>query len=174
MTTIRNTGTQLERTDKEFVLHFEHGKHNSPQTPLLARQGGYMTVHDIMTAHVITVDSHTTLPTIREILAENAFRHVLVKEHNRIVGVITDRDIRRALPSDATSLAKWEIPYLLEKTTAKELMHSPVITVLEDAPVQYAARVMLEEGISCLPVLYGDELKGIVTSSDILRAVAQS
>lgn len=174
MTTIRKTGTQLEQTDKEFSLHFEHGTHNSPQTPLLKRKGAYMTVHDIMTAHVITIDSHATLPEIRDILAENAFRHVLVKEHNRIVGVITDRDIRRALPSDATSLAKWEIPLLLENTKAKELMHSPVITVLEDAPIQYAARVMLEEGISCLPVLYGDELKGIVTSSDILRAVAQS
>lgn len=174
MTTIRTSGTELETTDKEFSLHFEHGTHNSPQTPLLARKGAYMTVHDIMTARVICVDSHATLPAIREILSENAFRHVLVKEHNRIVGVITDRDIRRALPSAATSLAKWEIPLLLENTKAKELMHSPVITVLEDAPIQYAARVMLEEGISCLPVLYGDELKGIVTSSDILRAVAQS
>ncbi len=172
MTTIRSSGT--ERTENDSRLHFEQGQHNSPQTPLLARKGAYMTVHDIMTAHVITVDSHASLPEIRAILTENAFRHVLVREHNRIIGVITDRDIRRALPSDATSLAKWEIPLLLENTKAKELMHSPVITVLEDAPMQYAARVMLEEGISCLPVLYGDELKGIVTSSDILRAVAQS
>ncbi len=173
MTVIRNSGTQLEQTDKEFTLHFEHGQHTSPQTPLLARKGAFMTVHDIMTAHVITVESHTSLPEIRSILTENAFRHVLVKEHNRVIGIITDRDIRRALPSDATSLAKWEIPLLLENTKAKELMHSPVITILEDAPIQYAARVMLEENISCLPVLYGDELKGIVTSSDILRAVAQ-
>ncbi len=166
--------TKLEQTKDEFILRFGHQDHISSQTPLLARESGYWCVHEIMTAKVISVEVSTTLPEIRRILQEHGFRHLLVKNHDRIVGIITDRDIRRALPSDATSLAQWEIPLLLEKTTAKELMHNPVITILQDAPVAYAARVMLEENISCLVVLYGDELKGIVTTSDILRAVAQS
>ncbi len=131
-----------------------------------------MYVRDIMTPKVTTVASDTPLPKLVKLLEDKGFRHLLVTHHGRVVGVITDRDIKRALPSDATSLSRWEIPNLLEKTTAKELMKHPVITVLEDAPMNYAARIMLKEGISCLPVLFGDELRGIVTSSDILRAVA--
>lgn len=132
-----------------------------------------MLVHQLMSSHVVTVGLETTLPELAQILGTQHFRHLLVMDNQRLVGVITDRDIRRALPSDATSLAKWEIPYLMHKITAKELMHAPVHSVLLDAPISYAAQQMLKYNISCLPVLDGDTLRGIITSSDILKAVAE-
>ncbi|MFN3265261.1 MAG: CBS domain-containing protein [Deinococcales bacterium] len=133
-----------------------------------------MTVQQIMSAQPITIGPEATLPQILQIFSQYQFRHLLVLEHNRLVGVITDRDIRRALPSTATSLAKWEIPALLEKISAKELMHTPVHTVLENAPISYAAEQMLKHNISCLPVMDGDKLKGIITSSDLLRFLADT
>jgi acetoin utilization protein AcuB len=132
-----------------------------------------MNVSSIMSANPVGVSPEATLPQILHIFLHYQFRHLLVLDNKRVVGIITDRDIRRALPSAATSLAKWEIPALLEKISAKDLMHSPVYTVLETAPVGYAAEQMLKHQISCLPVLDGDELKGIITSSDLLRHLAK-
>jgi acetoin utilization protein AcuB len=128
-----------------------------------------MNISTIMSTNPVGVSPEATLPQILHIFMHHHFRHLLVLQNKRVVGVITDRDIRRALPSAATSLAKWEIPALLEKITAKELMHSPVYTVLETATISDTAEQMLKHQISCLPVLDGDELKGIVTSSDLLR-----
>jgi acetoin utilization protein AcuB len=132
-----------------------------------------MNVSSIMSANPVGVSSEATLPQILQVFMHYHFRHLLVLRNKRVVGIITDRDIRRALPSAATSLAKWEIPALLEKITAKELMHAPVYTVLETASVSYAAEQMLKRQISCLPVLDGEELKGIITSSDLLRHLAK-
>lgn len=128
-----------------------------------------MIVQEIMTKNPVCISPDATLPQILQVFMHYQFRHLLVQDKKRLVGIITDRDIRRALPSAATSLAKWEIPALLEKITAKELMHSPVHTVLETTPIGYAAEQMLKRQISSLPVLDGDEVKGIITSSDLLR-----
>jgi acetoin utilization protein AcuB len=184
MSNQNRSSSHLERDEQGFSLYFEREEATKSQvlrsktergiTVKRAKGGRIMYVRDIMSTNVKTVVPNAQLPELRQTLEKHGFRHLIVRDHGRVVGVVTDRDIKRALPSDATSLSRWEIPLLLEKTTAKELMKHPVITVLEDAPISYAARLMLEEGVSCLPVLFGDELHGIITSSDILRAVAKN
>ena len=87
-----------------------------------------------------------------------------------LVGIITDRDIRLNLPSQATSLSVWEINHLLTKLTVGQVMTQSVITVGPDRPARDAARLMLDNKIGALPVLDGGHLVGILTETDIVRA----
>jgi len=105
-------------------------------------------------------------------LAER-IRHLLVVEDERLVGIVTDRDIRLNLPSPATSLSVWEINYLLARLTVGQVMSKYVITVAPDRDVRDAARILLDEKIGALPVLDGERLVGIVTDTDLLRALVE-
>jgi CBS domain-containing protein len=87
-----------------------------------------------------------------------------------LIGILTDRDIRLALPSRATSLSVREINHLLTKLTVEEVMTRSVITIGPDRPARDAARLMLEHRIGALPVLDDGHLIGIITETDIVRA----
>jgi acetoin utilization protein AcuB len=97
-------------------------------------------------------------------------RHLLVTdEGGLLVGIVTDRDIRLNLPSQATSLSVWEINHLLTKLTVGEVMTRAVITVGPDREARDAAMLMLDHAIGALPVTDGGRLAGILTETDILR-----
>jgi len=100
-------------------------------------------------------------------------RHLLVMEEERLMGIVTDRDIRLNLPSPATSLSIWEINYLLTKLTVGQVMTRSVITIAPDRPVAEAAQAMLERKIGALPVTEGRRVVGIITETDLLRAFAE-
>ena len=76
-----------------------------------------MRVRDLMTARPITVDPGTPMLEARQRMVEERIRHLVVVEDTRVVGIVTDRDIRLNLPSPATSLSVWELNYLLAKLT---------------------------------------------------------
>ena len=76
-----------------------------------------MRVRDVMTATPITVDPETPMLEARQRMVEHRIRHLVVVEDARVVGIVTDRDIRLNLPSPATSLSVWEINYLLAQLT---------------------------------------------------------
>jgi len=89
-----------------------------------------------------------------------------------LVGIVTDRDIRLNLPSPATSLSVWEINYLVGRLTVGEVMSRTVLTVDPHRDVRSAARILIDHKIGALPVLDGARLVGIVTDTDLLRALA--
>ena len=95
-------------------------------------------------------------------------------EDGQLVGIVTDRDIRLNLPSQATSLSVWEINHLLTKLTVGQVMTESVITVGPDRDAADAARLMLDHKIGALPVTDGGHLIGIVTETDMLRAFVRS
>jgi acetoin utilization protein AcuB len=97
-------------------------------------------------------------------------RHLPVQEHGRLVGMISDRDLRSVLPSPATSLAVWELNYLLDQLTVGEVMTRFVMTVAPDVSVAEASGRMLGQRIGALPVVEDGQLVGILTRSDVLRA----
>jgi acetoin utilization protein AcuB len=107
-------------------------------------------------------------------MATRRFRHLLVVEGERLVGIVTDRDIRLNLPSPATSLSVWELNYLLARLTVRDVMSRSVITIGADRHAAEAARIMVDHKIGALPVLDGERLVGIVTETDFLRAFALS
>lgn len=129
-----------------------------------------MRVSEWMTRGIVTVTPETPIPEAKQIMERRKIRHLPVLDGRRLVGIVTDRDIRLSLPSPATSLSVWEINYLLARLTVGEVMTKPPITVESEAPVTDAARLMLEHRIGALPVVAGGELLGIVTETDLLRA----
>ena len=129
-----------------------------------------MKVRDLMTSTPTTVSPELPVLEARDLMTKGRFRHLLVVEDGRLVGVITDRDIRLNLPSQATSLSVWELNYLLARLTVGAVMTKAVVMVEPAREAVEAARLMLEHKIGCLAVTDGDRLVGILTESDFLRA----
>jgi len=132
-----------------------------------------MKVRELMTGAPITVSPDTSVFDARRLMLKERIRHLLVTDDRRLVGIITDRDIRLNLPSQATSLSMWEVNYLLAKLTVGQIMTKSVIIIGPDREARAAAQLMLEHKVGALPVLDGDVLIGILTETDILRAFAR-
>ncbi len=133
-----------------------------------------MRVQELMTQAVTTVTPDTPVFDARATMVRGHIRHLLVVEYGRLVGIITDRDIRLNLPSPATTLSVWELNHLLARLTVGEVMTKGVIGVSPEREARDAARIMVEHKIGALPVLVGERLVGIITETDLLRAYAGS
>jgi len=131
-----------------------------------------MHVRELMTTAPISVDPDTPVLDARHLMVDKRIRHLLVTESDRLVGIVTDRDIRLNLPSQASSLSVWEVNYLLTKLTVGTVMSRAVITVGPERDARDAARLMFEHKIGALPVVDGGRIVGIVTETDLLRAFA--
>jgi acetoin utilization protein AcuB len=121
----------------------------------------------------IVVAPATSIFDARILMAKERIRHLLVTEADRLVGILTDRDIRINLPSQATSLSVWEINHLLTQLTVGEVMTGSVVTIGPDRDARDAARLILDHKIGALPVTDGGRLIGIVTETDFVRAFAE-
>ena len=131
-------------------------------------------VREWMTADVITVTPDTTLPEADRLIVDNMIRRLPVVKDGKLVGICTYGDIREARPSPATSLSIWELNYLLSQLTIGEIMTTNSITISPEATIGEAARLMLKNQISGLPVVdLHNHLVGIITESDIFRMVVQ-
>jgi CBS domain-containing protein len=127
-------------------------------------------VRELMTREPLTVSVDTPLVDARRTMLERRIRHLLVTQGGRLMGIVTDRDIRLNLPSPATSLSVWEVNYLLARMTVGSVMTSAVMTVDPNRDVVEAARIMLDHKIGALPVVDGGTFVGIMTETDIVRA----
>lgn len=133
-----------------------------------------MKVSDLMTICPITTHPDTPVLEARQVMVDKRIRHLLVTDGPKLVGIITDRDIRLNLPSPATSLSVWEINYLLAQMTAASAMTRAVITISPQRDARDAALVMLDHRIGALPVVDGGTLVGIITETDLLRAFVKT
>jgi CBS domain-containing protein len=129
-----------------------------------------MQVSEWMTPAPLTVTPSVTIPRVQQLMAHRRIRHLPVVEDGRLVGIVTDRDVRTVQASPATSLDARELHYLLERLTVRSVMTRPVITVAPHEPLAEAVRLMLEHRIGGLPVTEGERLVGILTEVDLLRA----
>ena len=127
-----------------------------------------MLVEDVMRRDVVTASPKTTLPAALALVQRRGIRHLPVVEDGSLVGIVSDRDLKRAMASSATSLERHELAYLLDRLTLAEFMTCAVMTVGPSFPVEEAARLMVAEKISGLPVTEGGRLVGIVTETDVL------
>src|SRR5262245_27483525 len=133
-----------------------------------------MKVRDLMTATPITTCPDTPVLEARQIMLGKRIRHLLVAEGPKLVGIVTDRDIRLNLPSPATSLSVWEVNYLLARLTMASVMTRALVTVGPDRDPRDAAVLMLDHKIGALPVVDGGRLVGIITETDLLRAFVKT
>jgi len=130
-----------------------------------------MFVRDYMTHSPVTISPDDTFPQAMSAIRKNNIRHLPVVKGDRLVGIIVLSDLLTNQPSRATSLSVHEIYSLLESLRVSQMMTSPVITVEGDCPLEEAARIMVENSISCLPIMMGDTLVGIITETDIFKAL---
>ncbi len=134
-----------------------------------------MRVRELMTGALIAARPDMPVLDARHLMIEKRIRHLLVtSDSGELLGIVTDRDIRLNLPSQATSLSVWELNYLLTRLTVGKVMTQSVITVGPDREVRDAAVLMLDHRIGALPVVDGGRLIGIVTETDLLRAFVRS
>ncbi|MEW6659844.1 MAG: CBS and ACT domain-containing protein [Thermodesulfobacteriota bacterium] len=130
-----------------------------------------MLVKDWMTKNPVTITDETSMMKAIHIMKERRFRRLPVLHEGKLVGLVTDRDLKEASPSKATTLDVHELYYLLAELQIKEIMSRNPLAVSPDDTVEHAAQLMLEKTISGLPVV--DEtghLVGILTQSDVFKA----
>lgn len=132
-----------------------------------------MRVGDLMTPNPITVPPATSLLEARALMGKERIRHLLVTEDERLVGIVTDRDIRLNLPSQATSLSVWELNFLLSRLTVGQVMTRAVLTVEPEREAGEAAQIILDHKIGALPVLEGRHIVGILTETDFVLGFMQ-
>jgi len=123
-----------------------------------------MLVRDIMRSPAVAISADTTLQDAYRLMQEKGIRHLPVVEGEKLVGVITDRDLRLA----TSALAP--IPFPTGSRVAAVMSRSPLTTDASD-PLEEAARTMRERKIGCLPVLDDGRLIGIITGLDLLDAL---
>lgn len=129
-----------------------------------------MHVGVMMQKQVITATPEQTLADVQRLMQEHHIRHVPVVSGKRLVGIITDRDLREASPSPATTLTRGEIAYQLATTPIKQCMTQDVVWIGPDTDMLQATHLLLQRHCSCLPVVDNDTLVGIITELDCLRA----
>src|SRR3990172_12597938 len=127
-----------------------------------------MLVRDIMQRAVIAVSPKTPLPEALGLVQKRGIRHLPVVDAGELIGIVSDRDLKRVMASPATTLERHELGYLLSKLALADFMTRGVVTVGPRHPVEEAARIMLKERISALPVVEAGRLLGILTQTDVL------
>jgi acetoin utilization protein AcuB len=131
-----------------------------------------MLVETWMSKPVITVNADDSMQKATELLKEHNIRILPVMEIGKLVGIITDRDLKRASASDATTLEIHELVYLLSKINVKEIMTKDPITIAPYYTLEETARVLLENKISGAPVVNDKgKVMGIITRDDMLKVL---
>ncbi|WP_297058072.1 CBS and ACT domain-containing protein [Thermosulfurimonas sp.] len=129
-----------------------------------------MLVKDWMTEEVIVLDENASIMKASQIMKEHNIRRIPVVRGGKLVGIVSDRDIKEATPSKATALDVHELYYLLSEVRVKDIMTPDPITVRPEDTVEYAAVLMLENRISGLPVVdEAGHVVGIITQTDVFK-----
>ncbi len=128
-----------------------------------------MLVRDIMQPHPVSATPETRLPHLLRLLQRRGFRHLPVLDGGKLVGIISDRDLKQSMISAAATSEGRERDRLLDELTADQIMAREVVTIGPTVGVDEAARLMATRKISALPVTEGDRLVGIVTETDVLQ-----
>lgn len=134
-----------------------------------------MLVKGWMNTDVITVDEDTAMMKASIIMKDRNIRGLpVVSDNGKLVGIVTDRDIKGASPSKATSLDIHELNYLISTIKVKDIMTKDLVCAKPDETVEFAAILMLENKISSLPVVNGkNALIGIITQTDIFKVLVK-
>ena len=134
-----------------------------------------MFVHDRMSSPAVVVQEKESFQDALRLMRERQCRRLpVVDQKGKLVGIVSERDLLYASPSEATSLSIWEVHYLLAKLRVKEIMTPEVITTTPDTPIEDAARLMVTHKIGGLPVVDGrQELVGVITETDIFHAFVE-
>ncbi len=129
-----------------------------------------MLVKERMSRNPITIKPDMPVTEAQALMKREKIHHLPVLEKGeKLVGIVTEKDLLYASPSPATTLSVYEMTSLLAKLTVDKVMTHKVITVSEEVPIEEAARIMADHDIGGLPVMRGATVVGIITESDMFR-----
>ena len=134
-----------------------------------------MLIRDWMTTDVITATPETSMLKVSKMMKEYDIRRVpVVDAQNKVVGIVSDRDVKDASPSKATTLDMHELYYLLSEIKVRDIMTPDPVTVEVRDTVERVALLMEERAIGGLPVVDDEgSLVGIITDHDIFKVLVQ-
>jgi len=130
-----------------------------------------MYVHDIMTTNVVTIPSSTSIADAKRIMEAHRIRRLPVVDKGKLVGMVTERRLESVSPSKATSLTVWELSYLLNKTTVKEIMERNVVTVSPDMSAEESLALAQGHKVGALVVIEDGRVVGIATTNDFFYKI---
>lgn len=129
-----------------------------------------MYVQQFMTSQVFTVTPNESIINAINLMKTKKINRLPVVSGGKLVGLVTDGDLRAASPSQATTLSKFEMNELLSKVTIKEVAVKKVLTCTPETLIEDAALILRDNRIGALPVIEDDKVVGIITHNDILDA----
>ena len=129
-----------------------------------------MSARRIMQTDVMTLQASESLSKAVEVTTASRIRHLPILDGDRLVGMVSDRDIKRACPSALIEGSEDEFGRVLKQTQVHRIMRRAPVTAGPDAPLAELVRLMLDNRIGAVPIVEGQRLVGIVTESDVLRA----
>lgn len=133
-----------------------------------------MLISSRMTTKLVAATPDMTIQAADALMKqEKVHRLPVLDKNNRLVGVISERDILKATPSPVTTLSAYEMNALLSELTVVKIMKKNPPTITIDTSVEEAARIMVDQDVSCLPVMDGKKLVGIVSKTDMLKMVLE-
>ena len=132
-----------------------------------------MRVSKWMTPKPFTLRPTDSLNAANALMKEKRIRRIpIVNEVGKVVGIVTDRDLKEVSPSKASTLDVWELHYVVDKLKVVDIMTKRPFTVTPETPIERAALLMLEKRVEGLPVLDATgRLVGILTEGDVFRAL---
>ena len=131
-----------------------------------------MIVRKWMSEDPIVIDENASLSEAINLLKQYRIRRLPVLKKGKLIGIISDRDLKEASPSKATSLDIWELHYLMSKIIVKSIMTKNPVTVSPDTTIERAAILMFDNKFGGLPVIDKEgKLAGILTEQDVFKAL---
>jgi acetoin utilization protein AcuB len=128
-----------------------------------------MLVGERMSRPVISITKSMPIHDALALFKKEHIRRAPVLQDGKLIGIISDKDLLNASPSQVTSLSVWEMNYMLSKITVKEVMTRKVLTVQVDTPIEEAARLMADNKIGGVPVMKADKVVGMITETDLFK-----
>ena len=131
-----------------------------------------MLVNNWMSREVVTIDANDSMQAALALMKKSDIRMLPVVKKGKLVGIVTDRDLKRASASDATTLDVHELLYLISKIKVQDIMTKNPITVPQNFTVEETAEVLLTNKISGVPVVdQNGDIVGTITQTDLFRVI---
>ena len=132
-----------------------------------------MFARDVMTPDPVTIGSNHSIGTALAKMRRGGFRRLPVVEHGKLIGIITDRDLRLAMNSPYVLREGWYDSYLMEHIEVRSCMTSKMVTASANDDLVSIVALMEEHKIGGLPIVEDDQLVGIITETDLMNCLIE-
>lgn len=128
-----------------------------------------MNVSEKMKTNPVTCSPEINIYDAQDLMEREGVHHLPVLEDGHLVGIISDKDLMKATLNSSSPLSIHKMAYMLSRLVVRDVMTTELVTTDANAAVEEACRIMVDNEISCLPIVENDKLLGIITKTDMYR-----